>query len=213
MIAARFYCERSCNDDYVPKYVLLNNIKPDARLEEIDAKLEALYNTKAIETTIIESEDERPDFDEDYETILEDAKMIVDYAKDHNMNISDAVEYLNSCHYCGNTDIPFGDEYCNERCQDYSLVYNYVCFRGAECKACDTYQHHENLRKERQYTQHKWYCKAIGCDKEFCDYYEEYYQEEDCCKKDDTELYNLKRTNWEFCQFCEDTDDENEDTF
>lgn len=208
MIGGKFYLTRSCNDDYVPNYVLIDNIKPDERLETIDAKLEALYNTETIETAIIESHDERLDNDEDVKTILEDAKMICDYAKDHKISITDAVEYLNSCHHCGNTDIPFGDEYCNERCQDYSIVFNYVCFRGAECKVCDTYQRHEYRIKERQYLEHKWYCKAIGCNKEFCDYYEEDY-----CKEEDEELYNHEQTNKNFCRDGQDTDDENEDTF
>jgi hypothetical protein len=223
MIAARFYLTRSCNDDYVPNYVVINNIKPDARLEAVDAKLEALYNKKAIETTIIESLDERPDLDENINTILEDAKMICDYAKDHNMSIPDAVEYLNSCHSCGNTDIPFGNEYCNEKCRDEFTVFNYPCFKDADCKVCLNYRREENLRREKEYPQHKWYCKTIGCDKEFCDYRDDSYRQEECCdkeccekeccEKEDERLYNLKRTKWEFRWFGQDTDDENEDTF
>jgi hypothetical protein len=52
------------------------------------------------------------------------------------------------CHHCGNTDIPFGDEYCNERCQDYSIEFCYPCFRGADCKACDNYDKDHYEREE-----------------------------------------------------------------
>jgi hypothetical protein len=58
------------------------------------------------------------------------------------MTIAEAVDYLKCCHHCGNTDIPFGDEYCNERCQDYSVDFSYQCFRGADCKACENYYRH-----------------------------------------------------------------------
>jgi hypothetical protein len=163
------------------------------------------------------------DVDENINTILEDAKMICDYAKDHNMSIPDAVEYLNSCHSCGNTDIPFGNEYCNEKCRDEFTVFNYPSFKDADCKVCLNYRREENLRREKEYPQHKWYCKAIGCDKEFCDYRDDSYRQEECCdkeccdkeccEKEDERLYNLKRTKWEFRWFGQDTDDENEDTF
>ena len=110
---------------------------PDARLEALDAKLEAICAD--YEKRLNGSEDDivRPDFDDDAETIFE-------YAKEHNLNISDAIDYLKCCHYCGNKDIPFGNEYCNRRCQEYSVDYCYPCFRGAECKACDNYKSYDN---------------------------------------------------------------------
>ena len=110
---------------------------PDARLEALDAKLEAICAD--YEKKLNGSEDDiiREDFDYDTETIIE-------YAKEHNLSISDAVDYLKCCHYCGNKDIPFGNEYCNRRCQEYSVDYCYPCFRGAECKACDNYKSYDN---------------------------------------------------------------------
>jgi hypothetical protein len=116
---------------------------PDARLEALDAKLEA--NCADYEKKLNGSEDDiiREDFDYDTETIIE-------YAKEHNLSISDAVDYLKCCHYCGNKDIPFGNEYCNRRCQEYSVDYCYPCFRGPDCKVCsnyekDYYEREENL--------------------------------------------------------------------
>ena len=91
MSAARFYTMRSCNDDYVPVARQQNKLEtkivfnwldldetdarfvPDAKLEALDAKLEALYNTDVImmELTLSEPEDYvRPDFD--YEGELEE---------------------------------------------------------------------------------------------------------------------------------------------
>ena len=116
---------------------------PDARLEALDAKLEAICAD--YEKKLNGSEDDiiREDFDYDTETIFE-------YAKEYDLSISDAVDYLKCCHYCGNKDIPFGNEYCNRRCQEYSVDYCYPCFRGADCKVCsnyekDYYEREENL--------------------------------------------------------------------
>ena len=113
---------------------------PDARLEALDAKLEAMYAD--YEKRLNGSEDDiiRPDFDDNTQMILE----YVEKNKFTNMSIAEAVDYLKCCHHCGNTEIPFGDEYCNERCQDYSIEFNYPCFRGAECKACDNYYRHKS---------------------------------------------------------------------
>ena len=113
---------------------------PDARLEAVDAKLEAICAD--YEKRLNGSEDDiiRPDFDDNTQMILE----YVEKNKYSNISIAEAVDYLKCCHYCGNKDIPFGNEYCNRRCQEYSVDYCYPCFRGAECKACDNYKSYDN---------------------------------------------------------------------
>ena len=116
---------------------------PDERLEALDAKLEAICADYVKKLNGSEDDIIREDFDYDTETIIE-------YAKEHNLSISDAVDYLKCCHYCGNKDIPFGNEYCNRRCQEYSVDYYYPCFRGPDCKVCsnyekDYYEREENL--------------------------------------------------------------------
>ena len=80
MSATRFYSMRSCNDDYVPLTCKPNELEkfkmvfpwithahfvPDARLEALDAKLEALCAD--YEKMLNGSEDDiiRPDFDDD----------------------------------------------------------------------------------------------------------------------------------------------------
>jgi len=116
----------------------IGSVEPDPRLEAIDAKLEANY--AEFEKMLNGSEDDiiRPDFDDDTQMILEYVKR----NKFFGMTIAEAVDYLKSCHHCGNTNIRFGDEYCNERCQDYSVDFSYQCFRGADCKACENYYRH-----------------------------------------------------------------------
>lgn len=64
MSSSRFYNMISCNGDYVPIPMLMS----DAKLEAIDAKMEALYETETItmELTLSEPEDyDRPYFDDD----------------------------------------------------------------------------------------------------------------------------------------------------
>jgi hypothetical protein len=116
---------------------------PDERLEALDARLEAICAD--YEKRLNGSEDDiiRPDFDDNTQMILE----YVEKNKFTNMSISEAVDYLKCCHHCGNTEIPFGDEYCNERCQEYSVDYCYPCFRGEDCKACDNYYRHNTFVK------------------------------------------------------------------
>ena len=80
MSATRFYSMRSCNDDYVPLTLKPNELEkfkmvfpsithahfvPNARLEALDAKLEAICAD--YEKTLNGSEDDiiRPDFDSD----------------------------------------------------------------------------------------------------------------------------------------------------
>ena len=68
MSAAKFYTMRSCNDDYVPLTLATCKIMsfvPDARLEALDAKLEAIC--AEFEKKLNGSEDDiiRPDFEDD----------------------------------------------------------------------------------------------------------------------------------------------------
>jgi hypothetical protein len=158
MSSGKFYTMRSCNDDYVPltcytcepsdlinkKYTneeTTTTQYPDPRLEAIDEKLEKICSDQEKILNGSEHDIMRPDFDDETQMILE----YVEKNKFTNMSIAEATEYLKSCHHCGNTEIPFGDEYCNERCQDYSIVFDYPCFRGADCKACNNYYRHKTF--------------------------------------------------------------------
>lgn len=88
----------SCNDDYVPRPVLI----ADARLEALDAKMETLYNTETImmELTLSEPEDnDRPDFDDDFDDDFEDdfEDDYEEYSLSDRFNEDDDVEYCSEC--------------------------------------------------------------------------------------------------------------------
>jgi hypothetical protein len=212
MSAARFYSMRSCNDDYVPSqpvYTFTSSTRDetdarfiqDTKLEALDAKLEA--NFADYERRLNGSEDDiiRKDFDYDTETIME-------YAKEHNLSISDAVDYLKCCHYCGNNDIPFGNEYCNQRCQEYSVDYCYPCFRGSDCKVCsnyekDYYEREENLVYDDsgEITPR---CRVIKIDNEGVvdyDYDDDHYEE--FSLSDRFNNYEDDLDNDECCEYCQ----------
>jgi len=137
---AHFLNNRSCNDDYYipnPDTNKLSIIPPamlkiNKHLEHIDAQLEALSKEPKINE---QDEAPRPPFDEHEDYIIQ-------YADRNHLSIAEAVDYLKTCHHCGNPDIPFADEYCNERCQDYSIVFCYPCYRKADCKVCDNFYRH-----------------------------------------------------------------------
>lgn len=147
---AHFLNNRSCNDDYyIPnpdtdKLMIIPPamLKINKHLNNIDTQLEALYNIS--EPNINEEHEEpRQPFDEHEEEIIE-------YAKRYDLSIAEAVDYLKTCHHCGNPDIPFGWEYCNERCQDYSIEFCYDCYRKSKCKVCDNWYRHDPWRQDEE---------------------------------------------------------------
>ncbi len=64
----------------------------------------------------------------------EKIKMTVEYAEREDLTISEAIEYLSECHKCGNKNLPYGDEYCNQRCCDAIEDFHYECCRSQSCK-------------------------------------------------------------------------------
>jgi hypothetical protein len=69
---------------------------------------------------------------------------ICKYAHTHGLSIDDALDYLSSCHHCGNNvDDNFdgtGHRYCNSRCQGYCEDFHNPCLRNGPgysgCKVC-----------------------------------------------------------------------------
>ena len=111
------------------------NLEEDTHLAAIDARLEHIC---AVEEARINNDKTKIE-----QQLIENNKEIIEeYVIINKISVDEAIEYLKSCHHCGNTDIPFGDEYCNERCQDYSIEFCYPCFRAADCKVCDNYWRH-----------------------------------------------------------------------
>ena len=106
MSSSRFYNIRSCNDDCVPGF----NMKPNAYLEAIDAKLEAHYKSDTITMEVNLSEPEnyiRPNFDEYCESIYDvfadahlediDAKLEANYKSETitmEVNLSEPEDYV-----------------------------------------------------------------------------------------------------------------------
>jgi len=123
------------------------NLQEDTRLAAIDARLEHIC---ALEEARINDDKTKIE-----QQLFENNKEIIEeYTIIYKLSVDEAIEYLKSCHHCGNTDIPFGDEYCNERCQDYSIEFCYPCFRAADCKVCDNYWRHRcYIREEQQQEQ------------------------------------------------------------
>lgn len=83
----------------------------------------------------------------------EKIKITKDYVKDCNlyrdasqqhMTIRVAIEYLKCCHNCGNTEIPYGNTYCNKRCCEYIEDYRYPCFRKDDCMICSSNNYYES---------------------------------------------------------------------
>lgn len=68
----------------------------------------------------------------------EDIETTLKYAKEHDLTMYEAMDYLSVCHYCGR-DTPYAYGYCKSRCQDLAEDFNYECFRGKDCKVCNNY--------------------------------------------------------------------------
>ena len=98
MSSSRFYNNRSCNDDYAPVF----NMKPDAYLEAIDAKLEANYKRETImmELTLNEPEDYIRDNFVDVSVPLRDM---------NDVQIEQYVELIGRCP--------------RDECDEWSIVY------------------------------------------------------------------------------------------
>ena len=68
----------------------------------------------------------------------EDIETTIKYAKEHDLTLFEAMDYLSACHYCGR-DTPYAYGYCKSRCQDLAEDFNYECYRGKDCKVCNNY--------------------------------------------------------------------------
>lgn len=172
------------------------NTEPDTRLEAIDAKLEQIC---AEEERKINNDNNHEEHEELCQ--LDDTDIINRYALENRLSHDEAIEYLKSCHYCGNTNIPFADEYCNERCQDYSIVYSYPCYRKQDCKVCDNwYRHfdHSNTNQDNDEDNHEDNISESN-DTDCFPTMEQYYDSIDNNNNDDEQL----PTTTSHCSLCD----------
>jgi hypothetical protein len=114
-------------------------------------------------------------------------EQIKEYARIENLLINDAIEYISSCHYCGNKEIKMGDNYCNKRCLELSETFWYPCFRGEDCKICSnaSYQKQEwpqfetrcywgedcsNCKEYSGKEEDRFCCECVNCEKMMTDH-------------------------------------------
>jgi hypothetical protein len=114
-------------------------------------------------------------------------EQIKEYARIENLTINDAIEYISSCHYCGNKEIKMGDDYCNKRCLELSETFWYPCFRGEDCKICSnaSYQNQkwpqfkarcywgEDCSNCEEYSgteEDRFCCECVNCEKQMTDH-------------------------------------------
>jgi hypothetical protein len=169
---------RSCNDDYSPAMadlcvkMRLLSLEADPKLEAYDAELERSFYEEKLDLSRDEKNEETFGYNDDaeygtevcdfntrYGTCFstEQLDIFKEYAEHTGLKTLDAIDYMQSCHSCGNYAIPFGNEYCNKRCSENVEDYRYECFNGDDCLICHGYP------KTTCYWAHK------GCDR--CDAY------------------------------------------
>ena len=150
---------RNCSGEYVIKsiaeYEKLQLYSKNAQITLLDAVSNYMFWCNECETAVeINSHESNcnetickiydyttdNDFNTQYNVnySTEDIATTIEYAKERNLTINEAMNYLASCHFCGN-NTRYGSEYCKPRCQDLAEDFNYECFRGKDCKVCNNY--------------------------------------------------------------------------
>ena len=89
------------------------------------------------------------DLSEAYEKYIEEKDMTDDnrdcietYKNEFNISASEAFELLRRCHYCGSTEMKFGEEYCSQICDDNHM--DHPCYWNCECATnCKICKHNE----------------------------------------------------------------------
>jgi len=160
-IASHLYKEGVDIDAY---YAMLDRdlndplFKPNEEMEQLDEDLRVAYETPVAypddgprPTREDGAHEDRDDDDEPEIQFVEepdkihDNKLIKLYEETLNVSATEAFELLRRCHYCGTTDMKFGDAYCGPRCQEYHFDFDYPCYWNQErwqdqcannCKMC-----------------------------------------------------------------------------
>jgi hypothetical protein len=95
---------------------------PTPHLEQLDKDLSEAYEEKDI------TDDNRD--------------CIETYKHEFNISASEAFELLRRCHYCGSTEMKFGEEYCSQICDDNHM--DHSCYWNRECATnCKICKHNE----------------------------------------------------------------------
>lgn len=103
-----------------------------------EQKQDAIYCDKPPRET---QDGTHKDLTENNKKLIERYKVILD------ISTTEAFEILRRCHYCGSTNMEFGDAYCSERCQKHHFEYNYSCYwnqKTNNCKMCIYNEYYKN---------------------------------------------------------------------
>jgi len=119
--------------------------KPNKEMEQLDEDLRVAYETPVAypddgprptrEDGAHEEQDEEQFIkfvEYEDEDKIRSNKMVEKYKETLNISASEAFELLRRCHYCGTSNMKFGDLYCGERCQSYHFDFNYPCYWNQE---------------------------------------------------------------------------------
>lgn len=95
---------------------------PTPHLEQLDKDLSKAYEEKNM------TDDNRD--------------RIETYKHEFNISASEAFELLRRCHYCGSSEMKFGEEYCSSICNQNHM--DHPCYWNRECATnCKICKHHE----------------------------------------------------------------------
>lgn len=140
--------------------------KPNEEMEQLDEDLRVAYEMQFAylddgprltreddaheEWDQVEEQDIK--FVEEQDPIYEN-KLIKKYEETLNISATEAFELLRRCHYCGTSNMKFGDSYCGHRCQEYHFDFDYPCYWNQErwqnqcannCKMCAWNDYYKN---------------------------------------------------------------------
>lgn len=89
---------------------------PTPHLEQLDKDLSEAYEKDNLHMIVL-ADDNR--------------ECIETYKNEFNISASEAFELLRRCHYCGSTEMKFGEEYCSQICDDNHI--DHPCYWNREC--------------------------------------------------------------------------------
>ena len=89
---------------------------PTPHLEQLDKDLSEAYEKDNLHMIVL-ADDNRD--------------CIETYKHEFNISASEAFELLRRCHYCGSTEIKFGEEFCSQICDDNHM--DHPCYWNREC--------------------------------------------------------------------------------
>ena len=130
------YCHYCCQDMYEKQYDSLYCCDECEKAVEVKCE-QCIYSETLCKICDYKNDDTfNIRYGVNYTT--EEVNMTIEYAKEHDLTMIEAMDYLSACHYCGR-DTPYGFKYCKAICKDLAEDLNHECYRGKDCKICNNY--------------------------------------------------------------------------